>query len=259
MRTEQEMVAYALEVDLQLLPYIPELLADLEELGSDAEWITQVIAGLELAADSEVIDLGCGKGAVAVEIADELGFKVLGIDLFEPFINSARELAVEMEVSALCEFRVGNVLDMAAAVGPRDVVVFAALGDVLGRLDDTVKVIREYVKPGGVMLISDLFLAAGGSNEFPGFERYAHHSETIALLTSSGDVLLREVLLDDNADGDEELEDDEAEKIRERAIKLALQHPELEDALMHFASEQARENEFVEANLIEAVWVLRKT
>ena len=88
MRTEQEMVAYALEVDLQLLPYLPELLADLEELGSDAELITQVIADLDLAADSEVIDLGCGKGAVALEIADELGFKVLGIDLFKPFIQA---------------------------------------------------------------------------------------------------------------------------------------------------------------------------
>jgi SAM-dependent methyltransferase len=259
MRTEQEMVAYALEVDPQLLPYIPELLADLEELGSDAELITQVLSGLDLAADAEVIDLGCGKGAVAIEIADELGFKVLGIDLFEPFINSARNLAAKMQVSALCEFRVGNVLDMAAAVEPRDVVVFAALGDVLGRLDDTVKVIREYVKPGGFIIVSDLFLAAAGSNEFPGFERYAHHSETIALLTSNGDVLRHEILVDDHADDDEEPADDEAEKIRERAIKLAVQHPELEDALMHFASEQARENEFVEANLIEAVWVLCKS
>lgn len=259
MRSEQDMVAYALQVDVQLLPYLPELLADPEELGSDAQLVTQVIADLDLAADAEVIDLGCGKGAVAVEIADELGFKVLGIDLFEPFIESAHEQAVKMGVSSLCEFRVGNVLTKAATVGPRDVAVFAALGDVLGRLDETVKVIREYVKPGGFMIISDLFLAAGGSNDFPGFERYANHSETITFLTASGDVLVREVRLDDEDDDDEELQDDEAQKILERAMKLAGQHPELKDAFIHFASEQARENEFVEANLVEAIWVLRKT
>ena len=109
------------------------------------------------------------------------------------------------------------------------------------------------------MIISDLFLAPGGSNDFPGFERYANHSETIALLTASGDVLVREVRLDDDDDDDETLQDDEAEKILERAVKLAGQHPELKDAFMHFASEQARENEFVEANLIDAVWVLCKT
>ena len=42
MRSEHEMIAYALEADTALLPYLPELLADLEELGGNAEAISKI-------------------------------------------------------------------------------------------------------------------------------------------------------------------------------------------------------------------------
>jgi cyclopropane fatty-acyl-phospholipid synthase-like methyltransferase len=88
-RSEDEMVAYALETYPELLPYVPELLADLGELGSDAQAITSVLDDLNLTESASVVDLGCGKGAVAVEVAEGLSLKVLGIDLFEPFIKAA--------------------------------------------------------------------------------------------------------------------------------------------------------------------------
>jgi len=257
MRTEKEMVAYALEIEPSLLPHLPELLADLDELGSDAELITQLVVELGLPDDTKVVDLGCGKGAVAVEIADELGYEVLGIDLFEPFIKSCHELALKHKVSDLCDFKFGNLLEMASEVGQYDIAIFAALGDVLGPPDETMKVIREYVKPDGLIIVSDLYLAEGGSNNFPGFERYRHHDETLSLLTARGDTLVREVIPDDYED--EESQDNEAEKIRARAEALALQYPSLEQALMAFASDQAAENAFIEANLVDAVWVLRKS
>ena len=93
MRSEDEMVAYALETHTALLPYLPELLADLQELGSDAEAITRVLGDLNLTKSTTVVDLGCGKGAVAVEVAEGLNLRVLGIDLFEPFIESCKEQA----------------------------------------------------------------------------------------------------------------------------------------------------------------------
>ena len=71
------MVAYALETDVVLLPYVPELLADLEELGSDAEVIAEVIDALELPDDAQVIDLGCGKGATALEVVLGVAMKTL--------------------------------------------------------------------------------------------------------------------------------------------------------------------------------------
>ena len=56
MRSEDEMVAYALETHTALLPYLPELLADLQELGSDAEAITRVLGDLNLTKSTTVVD-----------------------------------------------------------------------------------------------------------------------------------------------------------------------------------------------------------
>jgi len=69
-----------------LLRYLPELLADFEELGSDAKVIAGVLDDLNPTKSTIVVDLRCGKGAVAVEVAEDLNLKVSGVDLFEPFI-----------------------------------------------------------------------------------------------------------------------------------------------------------------------------
>ena len=82
-RTHDEMVAYALEAEVDLLPHLPELLSDLKELGSDAGLLAEVFGALPLPDHARVIDLGCGKGATASEIADSLGLKVMGVDLLK--------------------------------------------------------------------------------------------------------------------------------------------------------------------------------
>lgn len=256
MRSEDEMIAYALETTPALLPYIPELLAGLEELGSDAELITRVLRDLHLPASTSVVDLGCGKGAVAVEIAEKLDFRVLGIELFEPFVTSCNELAKTHGVSDRCRFVHGDILKLAGKVEPADVAVLAALGDVLGRLDDTIAVIRRYVKPGGYMVISDAFVRAGGSTRFPGFEQYAEHDETIARLSACGDRLVREGV---EAEDDDRADEDESEVVAARAKAVAAKHPEIAAEVLRFAESQSAENDYINTNLIGAVWVLSRT
>ncbi len=60
-RSEDEMVAYALEIHPSLLPYLPELLADLGELGSDAQAIAGILNNINLPGSTSVVDLGCGR------------------------------------------------------------------------------------------------------------------------------------------------------------------------------------------------------
>jgi len=259
MRTEEEMVVYALETEPALLPHMPELLADLEELGSDAEAITEIIDELGLPADARVIDLGSGKGAVAIEIAEELAFNVVGIELFEPFVVHSQEAAQARGVAERCTFIQGDVAKLAGKIEPADVIVFAALGDVLGPLRETMAIIRQYVKPGGYMVISDDYIKEGKSSDFPGFEYYADHTETIARLTSSGDTLVREVI--ESGDDDEGNDDDQEESalIQARAEALAARHPEIADAVLAYAEDQAAEYEFIAENLVEAIWVLKRS
>ncbi|MEE8624813.1 MAG: class I SAM-dependent methyltransferase [Acidiferrobacterales bacterium] len=253
MRSEDEMVAYALETHPALLPYLPELLADLEELGSDAQAITKVLDDLNLTESTTVVDLGCGKGAVAVEVAEYLNLKVLGIELFEPFVESCKKLAESRGVSALCHFIHGDILKLAGNIDPCDVAIFAALGDVLGPLDQTVSVIRQYVNPGGYIVISDGFIKDGGSSDFPGFEQYAEHDDMIARLTPCGDTLVSEII--EAVDFDR----GEGEMIAARATAIAAQRPEIAAEVLNYAETQAAEYNFLDENFIGAIWVLKRS
>jgi SAM-dependent methyltransferase len=248
-----DMVAYALEASPELLPFLPELLADLEELGSDARQIADILRTLELAPTARVVDLGSGKGAVAIEIASALQFRVLGIELFDPFVAHARASAQAAGVSHLCEFRHGDVRTMSQELRPADVAVLAALGDVLGDPADTMRIVRDFVRPDGFVLLADVFLREGGSAGFPGFEHYRSRAETARALTAWGDSLVHEVEGTGN-DGT----DVDAWAIRQRAMELAKRHPEHGEKFLAFAAHQAAANAYIAENLIDAVWVLRR-
>jgi cyclopropane fatty-acyl-phospholipid synthase-like methyltransferase len=250
------MVARALEAPPELLPFLPELLADLDELGSDAEHIAAIVRDLRVSPDARVVDLGCGKGAVAIEIAGALGLHVLGIDLFEPFVAHCVEAARDAGVAHLCEFRHGDAKRLAGEVCPADIVVFAALGDVLGDTAETMRVVRQYGQPGGHIVISDVFLRDGGSAVFPGFEQYRSRQETIQALTIWGDVLINEVLEEESEADD--TTDDEAAAIQRRAVELAARHPEHAEQILAFAAQQGQANAHIAENLIDVVWVLRR-
>ncbi|MBX7184070.1 MAG: class I SAM-dependent methyltransferase [Vicinamibacteria bacterium] len=87
-----ESIAYAMEADARLLPILPDLLVDLEDLGPAPKQVVSLFKALRLKRESLVLDLGCGKGAVAVALAEHLGLRVEGIDAFPPFLRAARAL-----------------------------------------------------------------------------------------------------------------------------------------------------------------------
>ena len=87
-----ESVAQAMEIDVRLLPLLPELLTDLSELGSSAEQVVSALESVGVNPESTVLDLACGKGAVAVALAQRLGVRVEGVDGFLPFLKAARSL-----------------------------------------------------------------------------------------------------------------------------------------------------------------------
>ncbi len=253
-RLAEEMVAYALEIDPELLPYASELLSDLDALGSDVTTIVAAIADLELEA-ATVVDLGSGKGAVAIAIARDLGLSVYGIELFEPFVQIARDAAEAAGVAGRCRFSHGEIGQLAGATAPVDVAVFAALGDVLGPLDVTVGIIRRYVRPGGHLVINDCCRREGATESFPGFENSGTLADTRRLLTAHGDELVAELLEPDNDDH----YDNEGSLIAARAAELARRRPELGSRLRAFVDSQLAEYEFLGQHTIGVVWVLRRS
>jgi cyclopropane fatty-acyl-phospholipid synthase-like methyltransferase len=252
MRSEQDMVAYALEIDPALLPFVPELLADLDELGSDTGLIVEAVQALRLPKTARVLDLGCGKGATSIEIAQTLGLEVVGVDLFAPFIELCRERAAEAGVADHCTFQCADILKLADEIEPADVAIFAALGDVLGPLDATIGVIRRLVKPGGYMIISDDFLEEEAPTSLPSYDEYVSYEETLRRLQSHGDTLAREIIEPDTE------EEDEGALIRRRALALAEKHPQLADAFRRFADDQDCAYAYIDEHLVAAIWVLQR-
>lgn len=255
MRDETEMVADAFAIDAGLLPWIPELLSDFDELGSNAALIIEVLKEARLSTSSRVVDLGCGKGAVAVAIAKAFGCRVEGVELFEPFVDLCRQRAAAAGVSDRCRFRHAEIRGLAGRTEPADVAVFAALGNLLGPFDQSVGVIRQFVRPGGFILICDDYIEDGGASDASCIKSYASRDETLRRLQSHGDVLRRELIepIDHSQNYAREIA-----QIRRRAEGLAERHPELKADLIRYVENQEREYAYMDANVIPAIWLLQR-
>lgn len=116
-----------------IIPFLPYLLQDLWELGSSPQEMLSLIKNhIPLNEDGRVLDLGCGKGAVSIRLAKELGCCCQGIDLLPDFVQYAREKAIEYGVGGLCEFTVGDIAEAVQAERGYDLVIYGAVGNILG-------------------------------------------------------------------------------------------------------------------------------
>src|SRR5204862_4418485 len=98
-----------------------------------------------------------GKGAVAVLAAERLGCHTQGVDGYGPFIRSARELATREGVSDRCTFRVGDVSESDRAGRAR--LFDAAIMLNVFPCGRAARILRRWVRPGGVYVLDDAFRA----------------------------------------------------------------------------------------------------
>ena len=253
--THQREVAEALEATPELLPLLPELLADVWVLGADPEVIVDLLGTVELPEGSTALDLACGKGAVALPLARELGLAVRGVDLFLPFVEEARERARRMGLDDLCRFEAGDLRETLRTARDFDVVVYASVG-ALGRHDRCVAALRRAVRHGGYIVVNDGFLAEGATIDGPGYGHYAGRDEIVRRLTAHGDELLREVVIP--AERMAAYNRETTEQIRRRAESLTRRRPEVREPVLAYVERQERECETLEAGFVGAAWLLEK-
>jgi len=250
-------IAEALGATPELLPYVPELLADLWALGSRPDVILDLVRPLPLdPEETRVLDLGCGKGAIAIPLAREYGFRVFGVDGFLPFVETACALAQEHGVASLCRFECDDLRHVLAKSKDFDLVIYDAVGSVLGKLDACVRQLRHCLRPGGYMFIHDVFLKATVDKRPSGYEHCETHAKTVDLLREHRDILLREVIF--SSDDTRTQNRKNTEHIRRRAERLAEKHPKLEHLFSRYVEDQERESKILETELRTAVWLLQK-
>ena len=249
-------IADSLEVDRQLLPYMPFLLQDLWALGSSVDFIIDVVGSLKLPpTQAKLLDLGCGKGAVSIQIASRYELTVVGIDRMTAFLEDAQKKAIEYRVSHLCEFTNQDIMEFVSVAHGFDLVILASLGGIFGSFKNTIATLRTQIRSGGYILIDDGYLRKAGSLKRKGYEHYKNHEDTIKELTAFGDVLLHEI---NTTDVSLKINDAYMNSIAKRGKELTAQHPELEDDINTYIQLQAEECDVINNQVEGALWLLQK-
>jgi ubiquinone/menaquinone biosynthesis C-methylase UbiE len=107
---------------------------------------------------SNLLDVGCGTGFTACQIAQKYKCRVVGIDLSENMVARAKERASRENLDI--EFHVADVTDLPFEDGIFDVVIMESFLNILGKADIIKKALHEISRvthPGGLVGANEFF------------------------------------------------------------------------------------------------------
>ncbi|MET0388126.1 MAG: methyltransferase domain-containing protein [Polyangiales bacterium] len=241
-------LAASLSSDDALLPFVPKLLRDLWWLGVAPDpaiaLLRRNLAGVD---NPHALDFGCGKGALLIRLAEELGWSGRGIDIVPAFIEEARRIASEHGVGSCLRF---DVRDMAHAVedsAPADLVCFGFDSDALGPLETALNRMRRCLEPTtGCLLLDTAWVRQG-----PAHDDLATEDETLEAAHRAGYQVKDRTLLD--AAWVREQNDANTERIRRRARELARDYPAHAPAFARYVREQEDESRLLSEQAVCAL------
>ena len=120
------------------------------------------LSWLALSPGKTLLDVACGAGGPGLRMAAKTGCSVVGIDVHEQAVSTARSLAAQRGLSPRAEFQVAD----AAERLPFSDAAFDAITciDSINHLSDRRQVIAEWarlLKPGGRLLFTDPITVTG--------------------------------------------------------------------------------------------------
>jgi ubiquinone/menaquinone biosynthesis C-methylase UbiE len=114
-----------------------------------------------------VLDVGCGTGYTACEIAKEYGSRVTGIDISETMISKAKQRARKESLEEKVEFRVADVYNLPFEDDSFDVALFeSVLTPIPGNKVDALKEVVRVVTPGSMIGANESFILESAPDEF---------------------------------------------------------------------------------------------
>ena len=250
-----EKLAKSLTADTtDIIPFLPFLLQDLWELGSSGqEMLVLLEQHVPITAGFTALDLGCGKGAVSVTLAKTLGIRCKGIDLLEDFIREANKKAVELGADGLCRFDVGDIKHAVKKERDYDLVIFGAVGDVLGDRPDTLSALMSVIKPGGYILLDNGYRLADDDSTLLFDGEYPTFDEWKALFAKAGLNLIAYSPAEDRPNDDRDFE-----CISQRAQELIREYPQHRIMFEHYVQNQRDEYDDLAERVIGVTMLLQK-
>jgi ubiquinone/menaquinone biosynthesis C-methylase UbiE len=135
--------------------------------------------------ETRVLDIGCGSGHTACEIAKVYGSKVTGIDISEIMVSKAERRARRERLEELVEFRVADVFGLPFDDDSFDLALFESVitplpGDKHVALRETVRVLQ----PGGLVGVNESVISSSAPEEF--LKLVEEHPATHGVFTPEG-------------------------------------------------------------------------
>lgn len=239
--------------DVAIVPFLPYILQDAWEIGTDPGVVADLVRRHPARRSRRrVLDLGCGKGAVSVRLAKELGCRCLGIDALSAFVQAAREKARESGVEPLCRFEQGDVRLGIHELGGFDVIVLGAIGPVFGDIRATLAILAPHLRRGGIIVLDDGWIADDGPEEHPPVLR---RGELLRQVAAAGMLIAEEAVF-----GSREIaaaDDAIFRRLERRCAELAARYPEQRELFGRYVRRQAEENDWLENRITCAVLVIK--
>jgi ubiquinone/menaquinone biosynthesis C-methylase UbiE len=241
--------------DPEIFPFLPYLLQDLFDLGSIPQVIIEIIKKHKIGtkAPIRILDLGCGKGAVSIFIAQELGHYVHGIDAMPSFIEDALKKAEELNLHDLCRFEVGDIKQRIQHLNNYDMVILGSIGPVFGNLEETVESVQSCIKTGGYVIIDDGYI---DDNSSLADSDYLSHSQAHQQLHRKGIILVDEVINPKHVL--KEINERNNRQIKTRVEELKSKYPNQADIFDNYLKKQFKECDILENKITPATWLLKK-
>lgn len=249
-------VARSVDAPVSLLPVFDRLFKDMPSLGSEPRRLLNMLERAGIGPRSRIIDLACGKGTIAVQLAARLGCRVVAVDACAAFLDEGRQEARKLGVERLVTFQEADVREFALAASRRRTKFNAALMMGLLGIEDAAPMLRRLVKPRGVYAIDDVFRDERRTNDDPDFQSVPTRAACIAVFENLGDMIESVDVMTPARTRALNASLYRTLAANARAVRRA--HPHLADALTEFLANQRHANRVLNGRLRPATWLVRK-
>ena len=231
----------------EIFPYLPYILQDFWEMGSSPHDMISLIEKHSKEYSSlKVLDLGCGKGAVSIKIAEKLNCECWGFDGMEEFIDDANKKAVEYGVKSLCHFEKTDIREKIKDLPPFDVIILGAIGPVFGNYYETLTNLKKVLKKGGLILIADAYIEDSSVYSHPVVLK---KKELLSQVSLAGMVLIDELIPEEAEEINAGYERD-FNFIELRCNELIKEHPMKKYLFESYIQRQIEEYDTLETKMI---------
>ncbi len=254
LKTLEECIAYAMDCeDTEILPFLPYILQDFFEIGSSAESISKILKKYTRDYHKlKVLDLGCGKGAATLRIAEKLKCSCSGIDGIPEFIQHARSIAKERKLDR-CNFTCADIRDEIKRIGQFDVIILGSIGPLFGNYFETMKILKNNLTTCGLIILDDGYVA--DSKAFK-HEYVVSRKELLNQIEQAGMKVVDEFLGEEISNTKEYKQ--QQENIIKRCGELEKSHPDKEKLFKKFIQKQKMEYDNLEQEIICSTMVIRR-